>query len=148
MLIEEVKEDKIQLYILKNRVYVSFTYDPEVVKTVKLMKKWFWSARLREWSFDLDCLSDFVGLHDVHMLKHNVIIWKLHDEVCFKLLNGHDQDMVILMAAMPTITYDLENTVLCIPPENMPELEQFIKDNDEIGLLRVMAPRIPIKRKL
>jgi hypothetical protein len=148
--IEEFNEDqKIQLYTRKNRVYVSFSYDPEVVKTVKLMKKWWWSSKLREWSFDIDCLNDFVGLHDdVHMLKHNVIIWRMPDEICFKLLNDHDQDMVIMMGAIPNVMYDPENRVFCIPIENMPELEQFINDHDELGLLRIMPPRITIKRKL
>jgi hypothetical protein len=83
---------------------------------------------------------------NVHLLEHKVIVWKMADEICFKLLNDHEQGVV--MAAIPNVTYDPENKVLCIPPENMPELEQFITDNDEIGLLRVMAPRIAIKRKL
>ncbi len=134
--IEEINEDKkIQLYTRKNRVYVSFSYDPEVVKTVKLMKKWWWSAKLREWSFDIDCLNDFVGLHDVHMLKHNVIIWKMPDEICFKLLNDQNQDMVIMMGSIPNVMYDPENRVFCMPPENMLELEQFINDHEELGLI-------------
>jgi hypothetical protein len=142
----EITENKIQLYTRKNRVYVSFTYDPEVVKTIKLMKKWWWSSKLREWSFDLGCLEDFVGLHDVHVLSQNVIVWKMPDEICFKLLNDHEQDVV--MSAIPNVTYDPENRVFCIPPEDMAALEQFVKDQDEIGLLRLLSPRITVKRKL
>jgi hypothetical protein len=79
MSIEEINDDKPQVYIHKNRVYVSCIYQPELVTTLNAMTERWWSPKLRECSFAEESLGDFIAKHDAHMLKHNVIIYMMHD---------------------------------------------------------------------
>jgi hypothetical protein len=143
MSIEEITDDKTQVYTHKNRAYVSCIYQPELVTSLNKMKKRWWSPKLREWSFAEESLDEFLASNDAHILKHNVIIYKLHDEICFKMLN--DQDIVCLLA-IEGITYDPTNRVYSIPLASYPELEKYIVENGLVGLQRTLPARIEIKR--
>jgi hypothetical protein len=143
MSIQEINDDKPQVYTYNNRVYVSCIYDPKLVTTIGGMKKRWWSPKLREWSFDEESLAEFMAKHDTHLLSHNVIIYKMHDEICFKMLD--DQDIVCLLA-IPGITYDPPNRVYSIPLESYPVLEKYIVDNRLEGLVRTLPARIQVKR--
>jgi hypothetical protein len=143
MSIEEFTDDTTQVYTHKNRAYVSCIYQPELVTSLNKMQKRWWSPKLREWSFAEESLDEFLTNNKARVLQHNVIIYMMHDEVCFKMLD--EQDIVCLLA-IEGITYDPSNRVYSIPLESYPELEKYIEDNGLKGVKRTLPARIQIKR--
>jgi hypothetical protein len=135
---------QIQMYTRNQRVYVYFSFDPEVLKVVKTMKRARYQPLLREWSFDDESLSEFLGVFEdrVNQIDEGAIIWKLDTFLYFKFIN--QVDLGALMS--DAMCYDSDRKVFVLPVSEYAKLEEYMESQGIKAQQRERAPMMIFKR--
>jgi hypothetical protein len=147
MSIEENNQSAPQMYMRRNRCFVSFPYDSRIVDTVRLMQNRWYTPKTREWSFNGSCKDEFITVHpNTIELKYDMIIYKTRYDVYFKFIETEDLDE--LSRVMVSVTYDFDGHVFVIPRSEYPKLEAYVSEKGFHALMRNFEQSCPIKPKI
>ncbi len=138
---EAERGGKIIMYTRYERVYVSFDFNQKVLATVMNMTKPFYYPRIKEWSFSILSLNDFLQQHECHVLDHEMIIYKGEKESCFKFLEN--QDLSDLADKVQEVSYDGQNLVFIIPNSSYEQLCDYATEKGFTPFIKFIKHSIP-----
>jgi hypothetical protein len=136
--------NQIQVYTRNKRVYVYFSFDPDVLREIKTMKRARYQPLLREWSFDEESSGDFIKAFEdrINQIDEGAVIWRLDTFIYFRFINQVD----LAKLGADNLCYDSDKKVFVLPVHEYEKLQDFLTSNNIKAQQRERAQTMMFKR--